>query len=113
MAEAFEVHSAARTPTSYLTLLLDNATTYLVKVTVSYFANGEEHIQEVSVSGRRTFTIHAISMSAEDLTIDLDFVMGASHSLKIAAPRAAWRTGQGHLKLTGVWPGNNDAQWIE
>lgn len=99
---------------SAFTLVLNNkpGCTYIVEYDFSYTANGARQKKSGKVSGGLTSTIGDIPLTATDLELHCAFKGVTSddkYTFKWAKPLGQWTTGQRHIDLTGVWPGQTHA----
>ncbi len=98
---------------SYLTLLLENAGSDLVKATVSYQVNAITQTQKVFLPGGRSAEVNAIALSAKNLRVDVEYIQGDHLFLNVQHPHDAWEYGYGHPKISGLTNGKRYATWLD
>lgn len=82
--------------------------TYIVEVTLSYDTPSGPQTKKVQISGGLTKTFGDIPLNATNLRLHLRFIgmINDDHyELQWPSPLGQWLTGQRHIDMWGVWPG--------
>ncbi|MFZ3094625.1 MAG: hypothetical protein WBH08_04930 [Methanothrix sp.] len=91
-----------------LVLINKPGCTYVTKVRLTYNTPEGPHERKVTISGGLTETFGDIPLNSEMLKLHITFIgmiNDDNYDLHWDKPLGEWLTGQRHIEMSGVWPG--------